>query len=326
MLAIHAAYLDAGADIIETNTFTANALAQADYGLTSVVREMNVEAARLARRAADAAEAAEPGRPRYVMGALGPTPRTASISPDVNDPGARNVTFDELAEAYQEAAEGLIEGGVDLLVIETIFDTLNAKAAIFGVEAAFDASGQRWPLIISGTITDASGRTLSGQTVDAFWTSVQHANQIAVGLNCALGARQLRGHIADMSRIAGLPVIAYPNAGLPNEFGGYDEVPATTAELLGQFARDGLVNIAGGCCGTTPAHVKAIAEAVQGLPPRAIPAIKPRTRLSGLQALTIPQPGGLFVNVGERTNITGSRKFAKLILEDRYEEAVEVAR
>ena len=326
ILAIHGAYLDAGADIIETNTFTANALAQADYGLTDVVREMNVEAARLARRAADAAEAADPSRPRYVMGALGPTPRTASISPDVNDPGARNVTFDELAAAYQDAAEGLIEGGSDLLVIETIFDTLNAKAAIFGVEAAYDAAGRRIPLVISGTITDASGRTLSGQTVDAFWVSVAHARPMAVGLNCALGARQLRGHIADMARIAGIPVIAYPNAGLPNEFGGYDEVPATTAELLGQFARDGLVNIAGGCCGTTPAHVRAIADAVDGLPPRAIPAVAPRTRLAGLQSLTIPQPGGLFVNVGERTNITGSRRFARLILDDRYDEAVEVAR
>ena len=215
MLAIHGAYLDAGADIIETNTFTATRIAQADYGLTEVVREMNHEAARLARQAADPAEAAEPGRPRYVLGALGPTNRTASISPDVNDPGARNVTFDELAAAYQEAAEGLIEGGADLLVIETIFDTLNAKAAIFGVEAAFDALGDRVPLIISGTITDASGRTLSGQTVEAFWTSVMHARPIAVGLNCALGAKQLRGHIADLSRIAGIPVSAYPNAGLP---------------------------------------------------------------------------------------------------------------
>ena len=213
---------------------------------------MNHEAARLARQAADLAEAADPGRPRYVMGALGPTNRTASISPKAEDPGARNVTFDELAEAYQEAAEGLIAGGADLLVIETIFDTLNAKAAIFGVEAAYDAAGGRIPLIISGTITDASGRTLSGQTVEAFWTSVMHARPIAVGLNCALGAKQLRGHIADLSRIAGLPISAYPNAGLPNEFGGYDEQPETTAQLLGQFARDGLINIAGGCCGTTP--------------------------------------------------------------------------
>ena len=326
VLAIHGAYLDAGADIIETNTFTATRIAQADYGLIDYVREMNHEAARLARQAADLAEAADPGRPRYVMGALGPTNRTASISPKAEDPGARNVTFDELAEAYQEAAEGLIAGGADLLVIETIFDTLNAKAAIFGVEAAYDAAGDRIPLIISGTITDASGRTLSGQTVEAFWTSVMHARPIAVGLNCALGAKQLRGHIADLSRIAGLPISAYPNAGLPNEFGGYDEQPETTAQLLGQFARDGLINIAGGCCGTTPAHVRAIAEAVAGVPPRPVPVVERKTRLSGLQALAIPQPGGVFVNVGERTNVTGSRRFAKLILEDRYDEAVEVAR
>jgi 5-methyltetrahydrofolate--homocysteine methyltransferase len=326
VLAIHGAYLDAGADIIETNTFTATRIAQADYGLVDYVREMNHEAARLARQAADLAEAADPGRPRYVMGALGPTNRTASISPKAEDPGARNVTFDQLAEAYQEAAEGLIAGGADLLVIETIFDTLNAKAAIFGVEAAYDAAGERIPLIISGTITDASGRTLSGQTVEAFWTSVMHARPIAVGLNCALGAKQLRGHIADLSRIAGLPISAYPNAGLPNEFGGYDEQPDTTAQLLGQFARDGLINIAGGCCGTTPAHVRAIAEAVAGVPPRPVPSVQRKTRLSGLQALAIPQPGGVFVNVGERTNVTGSRRFAKLILEDRYDEAVEVAR
>jgi 5-methyltetrahydrofolate--homocysteine methyltransferase len=326
VLAIHSAYLDAGADIIETNTFTANRIAQADYGLTEVVGEMNRESARLARQAADAAEIADPGRPRYVLGALGPTNRTASISPSADDPGARNVTFDELAVAYQEAAEGLITGGADLLVIETIFDTLNAKAAIFGVEAACEAAGERIPLIISGTITDASGRTLSGQTVEAFWTSIRHARPIAVGLNCALGARQLRGHIADLGRIAELPIIAYPNAGLPNEFGGYDEQPATTAELLGRYARDGLVNLAGGCCGTTPEHVRAIADAVAGVPPREIPVVERNTRLSGLQAVAIPQPGGVFVNVGERTNVTGSRRFARLILEDRFDEAVEVAR
>ena len=250
--AIHGAYLDAGADMIETNTFTATRIAQADYGLESVVAEINREGARLARAAADVAEAADPTRPRFVMGALGPTNRTASISPDVADPGARNVTFDELAEAYAESARGLIEGGADLLVIETIFDTLNAKAAIFGVEAAFDATGERIPLVISGTITDASGRTLSGQTVEAFYTSIAHARPLAVGLNCALGARQLRGHVADLARITELPVIAYPNAGLPNEFGGYDESPETMAGLLGTFARDGIVNIAGGCCGTTP--------------------------------------------------------------------------
>jgi 5-methyltetrahydrofolate--homocysteine methyltransferase len=324
--AIHGAYLDAGADVIETNTFTATRIAQADYGLESVVGEINREGARLARAAADAAEAADPSRPRYVMGALGPTNRTASISPDVADPGARNVTFDELAEAYAESARGLIEGGADLLVVETIFDTLNAKAAIFGVEAAFDAIGERIPLVVSGTITDASGRTLSGQTVEAFYTSIAHARPLAVGLNCALGARQLRGHVADLARITGLPVIAYPNAGLPNEFGGYDETPATMAALLGTFARDGIVNIAGGCCGTTPAHIQAIAAAVAGVPPRMPPVVERKTRLSGLQALAIPRPGGVFVNVGERTNVTGSRKFARLILEDRYDEAVEVAR
>jgi len=324
--AIHGAYLDAGADVIETNTFTATRIAQADYGLESVVAEINREGARLARAAADAAEVADPRRPRYVMGALGPTNRTASISPDVADPGARNVTFDELAEAYAESAQGLIEGGADLLVIETVFDTLNAKAAIFGVEAAFDAAGERIPLIISGTITDASGRTLSGQTVEAFYTSIAHARPLAVGLNCALGARQLRGHVADLARITELPVIAYPNAGLPNEFGGYDESPETMATLLHAYARDGIINIAGGCCGTTPGHIRAIADAVAGVPPRIAPTVEHKTRLSGLQALAIPQPGGVFVNVGERTNVTGSRKFAKLILDDHYDEAVEVAR
>jgi 5-methyltetrahydrofolate--homocysteine methyltransferase len=324
--AIHGAYLDAGADIIETNTFTATRIAQADYGLEEMVAEINREGARIARAAADAAEAADPSRPRYVMGSLGPTNRTASISPDVSDPGARNVTFDELAGAYAESARGLIEGGADLLVIETIFDTLNAKAAIFGVEAAFDATGERLPLVISGTITDASGRTLSGQTVEAFYTSIAHARPLAVGLNCALGARQLRAHVADLSRITGLPVIAYPNAGLPNEFGSYDETAETTSDLLGAYARAGIINIAGGCCGTTPAHVQAIAAAVAGVVPRVAPAVERKTRLSGLQALTIPQPGGVFVNVGERTNVTGSRKFAKLILEDRFDEGVEIAR
>jgi 5-methyltetrahydrofolate--homocysteine methyltransferase len=324
--AIHDAYLDAGADIIETNTFTATRIAQADYGLEDVVREMNAAAARIAREAADAREALEPDRPRFVAGALGPTNRTASISPDVNDPAARNITFEELAAAYQEAAEGLIEGGVDILLIETIFDTLNGKAAIFGVEAAQAAAGTALPLIVSGTIVDASGRTLSGQTVEAFWTSVAHARPVIVGLNCALGAAALRPHVADLARVSPLPVSCYPNAGLPNEFGGYDDTPESMAHVLGAFARDGLLNIAGGCCGTTPAHVKAIAEAVAGIPPRELPEIEPKTRLSGLEAVAIPQPGNVFVNVGERTNVTGSRKFAKLILEDRFEEAVEVAR
>jgi 5-methyltetrahydrofolate--homocysteine methyltransferase len=324
--AIHDAYLDAGADIIETNTFTATRIAQADYGLEGHVREMNAAAARIAREAADAREVTEPDRPRFVAGALGPTNRTASISPDVNDPAARNVTFEELAAAYQESAEGLIEGGADILLIETIFDTLNGKAAIFGVEAAQAAAGTKLPLIVSGTIVDASGRTLSGQTVEAFWTSIAHARPVIVGLNCALGAAALRPHVADLARVAPLPVSCYPNAGLPNEFGGYDDTPESMAHVLGGFARDGLLNIAGGCCGTTPAHVKAIAEAVAGIPPRKLPEIEPKTRLSGLEAVAIPQPGNVFVNVGERTNVTGSRKFAKLILDDRFEEAVEVAR
>ena len=324
--AIHDAYLEAGADIIETNTFTATRIAQADYSLEPFVREMNSAAARIAREAADAAEAAEPDRPRFVAGALGPTNRTASISPDVNNASTRNVTFEELAAAYQEAAEGLIEGGADILLIETIFDTLNGKAAIFGVESAYESSGTRLPLIVSGTIVDASGRTLSGQTVEAFWTSVAHARPIVVGLNCALGAQALRPHVADLARVAPLPVSVYPNAGLPNEFGGYDDTPESMAHVIGGFARDGLVNIAGGCCGTTPAHVRAIAEAVAGLPPRIPPDVEIKTRLSGLETLELPQPGNIFVNVGERTNVTGSRKFASLILDDRFEEAVEIAR
>ncbi len=247
--AIHDAYLEAGADLIETNTFNANRISQRDYDLGDVARDMNREAARIAREAADAAERREPGRPRWVGGALGPTNRTASISPDVTDPSIRNVTWEELAEAYQEAAAGLIEGGADILVIETVFDTLNAKAAIFGVQAAFDELGERRPIIVSGTIVDASGRTLSGQTVEAFWNSVAHADPIIVGLNCALGARQLREYVQELGRVAPIPVSAYPNAGLPNEFGGYDETPDVTAEHLGAWARDGLVNLAGGCCG-----------------------------------------------------------------------------
>ena len=324
--AIHDAYLDAGADIIETNTFNANRLNQAEYGLEGLARELNVSAARLARAAADAAEEREPDRPRFVAGALGPTNKTLSISPDVNDPGARGVSFEGLAAAYREAAEGLIEGGVDILLVETIFDTLNAKAAVYAIEEAFDELGVRLPLMISGTIVDASGRTLSGQTVEAFWNSMTHVRPIIVGLNCALGARQLRDFIAELSRIAPLPVSAYPNAGLPNEFGGYDDDAASMAATMREFAEHGLVNVAGGCCGTTPAHVRAIAEAVAGLPPRVPPEIEPKTRLSGLEPLTIPQPGNVFVNVGERTNVTGSRKFAKLILDDRFDEAVAVAR
>jgi 5-methyltetrahydrofolate--homocysteine methyltransferase len=325
--AAHAAYLDAGADIIETNSFTSTRIAQADYALgPEVVREMNVAAARLAREAADAAEAAEPDRPRFVAGALGPTNRTASLSPDVGDPAARAVTWAELQEAYHEAASGLVEGGADILLIETIFDTLNAKAAIFAVETLFEELGERLPLIISGTIVDASGRTLSGQTVEAFWHSVRHADPLVIGLNCALGPKQLREHLDVLSRIADRPVSAYPNAGLPNELGGYDETPEAMAEALGEWAAHGLLNIAGGCCGTTPTHIAAIAAAVAGQPPRPIARPPDVTRLSGMEPVVIPPPGNAFVNVGERTNVTGSRKFAKLIAEDREDEAIDIAR
>ena len=324
---IHAAYLEAGADVVSTNSFTATRIAQADYGLSDVAREINEAAARLAREAADEAEARD-GRPRYVGGSVGPTNRTASISPDVNDPAARNVTFPELVGAYRESAEGLIAGGADILLVETIFDTLNAKAAIVGLEEAFEATGDRLPLVISGTITDASGRTLSGQTVEAFWASIRHAKPLLVGLNCALGAKQLREHVEELGRIADLPLAAYPNAGLPNELGGYDETPPVTATALGEWARAGLVNVAGSCCGSTPEHTRAIADAVAGIPPRVIPEVPPVTLLSGLEPLVIPMPGGAFVNIGERTNVTGSRQFARLMAAGREgeDQAVEVAR
>ncbi len=326
---IHDDYLAAGADIIETNTFNANAISQSDYGIVYLVRELNVAAATLARAAADEAEqaseqAGEP-RPRWVAGSLGPTNRTASISPDVNDPAARNVTFDELVEAYGEAARGLIEGGADILLVETIFDTLNGKAAIFALEEVFDEIGERWPVMISGTIVDLSGRTLTGQTTEAFWASVMHARPLTVGLNCSLGPRQLRQFVQELSRVAPLPISVYPNAGLPNEFGGYDETPEAMAQVLGEFGRSGLLNIVGGCCGTTPEHIRAFAEAVRGLAPRTPPPDDHRTRLSGLEPLVIDDDS-LFVNIGERTNVTGSRMFARLILDGQFGEAVEVAR
>src|SRR5207253_1324589 len=259
---VHRRYLDAGADVIETDTFSAQAISQADYGMESLAYEMNVEAARLARTAAGEAMAKDPGRPRFVAGAIGPTNRTASISPDVNDPGARNVTYEQLVEAYLEQASGLVDGGSDLLLIETIFDTLNAKAAIFACETLFEQRGRRWPVMISGTITDASGRTLSGQVAEAFWASVRHARPLAVGLNCAPGGREVRPFIAEMARLADTFVLCYPNAGLPNAFGGYDEGPVDTSSVLGEFAASGFVNIVGGCCGTTPAHISAVAGAV----------------------------------------------------------------
>ncbi|TRX74968.1 methionine synthase [Pseudomonas mangiferae] len=322
--AIEKAYLDAGADILETNTFNATRVSQADYGMEEIVYELNVEGARLARQVADAKTAETPDRPRFVAGVLGPTSRTCSISPDVNNPGYRNVTFDELVENYSEATRGLIDGGADLILIETIFDTLNAKAAIFAVQGVFEEVGLELPIMISGTITDASGRTLSGQTTEAFWNSVRHANPISVGLNCALGAKELRPYLAELAAKAGTQVSAHPNAGLPNAFGEYDETPAQMAEVVEEFAASGLLNIIGGCCGTTPGHIQAIAEAVAKYPPRAIPDIPRACRLSGLEPFTIDRQS-LFVNVGERTNITGSARFARLIREENYTEALEVA-
>jgi 5-methyltetrahydrofolate--homocysteine methyltransferase len=265
---IHRAFLAAGCDLIETNTFNANRISQADYGLEDLAEEINREAARLARTVCDEFERRTPDRPRFVVGTLGPTNRTASISPDVSSPGYRNVDFDQLVEAYTEAVRGLLDGGADLLMIETIFDTLNAKAAIFAIEAEFDRRGARWPLLISGTITDASGRTLSGQTAEAFYHSIRHARPLGVGFNCALGADQLRKHVEDLARIAESRVTAHPNAGLPNEFGEYDQGPEEMARIVRSYAEDGLIDIVGGCCGTTPAHLQAIAEAVAPFPPR----------------------------------------------------------
>lgn len=321
---IHAAYLRAGADIVATNTFSTTSIAQADYDLTDIVYEMAREGARLARNAAERVSA-EDGKPRFVAGALGPTNRTASISPDVANPGYRAVTFDDLRKSYGEQINGLLDGGVDLLLVETIFDTLNAKAALYAIAEITEARGLDVPVMVSGTITDKSGRLLSGQMPEAFWHSVQHAKPVTIGFNCALGAEDLRAHIADIGRVADTLVCAYPNAGLPNEFGQYDESPEYMARLIGEFARDGLVNIVGGCCGTTPDHIAAIAAAVAPHKPRVVPAIEPRLRLSGLEpfALTDAIP---FVNVGERTNVTGSARFRKLITAGDYTAALQVAR
>ncbi|MGZ3352979.1 MAG: homocysteine S-methyltransferase family protein, partial [Xanthobacteraceae bacterium] len=313
---IHLAYFRAGADIVSTNTFSSTRIAQADYGMQGIAHELNVEGARLARAAADVAQG-EDGRPRFVAGALGPTNRTASISPDVSNPGFRAVTFDELRSAYAEQVEGLLEGGADLLLIETIFDTLNAKAAIAAIGDVTEARGLQVPVMISGTITDRSGRLLSGQTPAAFWNSVGHAAPFSIGLNCALGAKEMRAHIAEIARIADTLVCAYPNAGLPNEFGRYDESPEFMAGLLAEFADAGLVNIVGGCCGTTPEHISAIVQAVAGKAPRKIPEVPPLLRLSGLEAFTLT-PEIPFVNVGERTNVTGSAKFRKLVTAGDY--------
>jgi 5-methyltetrahydrofolate--homocysteine methyltransferase len=319
---IHREYLEAGADIVETNTFSATTIAQADFGMQELAYELNLAGARLARGACD--EAATPDHPRYVAGALGPTNRTASISPDVNDPGARNVSYDELVAAYHEQARGLVDGGADLLLIETIFDTLNAKAAIFALETLFEERGRRWPVIVSGTITDASGRTLSGQTTEAFWNSIRHVKPLAVGLNCALGAAEMRQYVAELSRLADCFVSCYPNAGLPNAFGEYDETPDQMSAVIREFAESGLVNLLGGCCGTTPDHIGRIADAAKGLAPRVPSEVPAAMRLSGLEPLTIDDES-LFVNVGERTNITGSARFRNLIKDGDYDTGLSVA-
>jgi len=325
ILDIHRAFLMAGADFIETNTFNATSISQADYDTADLVHELNRESARLARTAVDDYMAAHPGSERFVLGALGPTNRTASLSPDVNRPEYRNITFDRLRTAYSEAATGLAEGGADLLIVETVFDTLNCKAALFGIAETFDALGYRLPVLISGTIVDASGRTLSGQTVEAFWNSIRHMQPFAVGLNCALGATEIRPWIKELARVADCPVSLYPNAGLPNELGEYDDTPEHMAAVLGEFARQGLLNLVGGCCGTTPAHIAAIIESVRDATPRQRPDRPSWCRLSGLEPFTFT-PDLNFVNIGERTNVTGSALFRRLIQQDDYAAALDVAR
>ena len=322
---IHRGYLEAGADILETCTFNSTAVSQADYKLEPLVHELNFAGARLARELCDEFTAANPAKPRFVAGVLGPTSRTASISPDVNDPGFRNVTFEALVADYMAAIKGLVEGGADILLVETVFDTLNAKAALFAIEQFFDNAGRRWPVMISGTITDASGRTLSGQTAEAFWNSLNHIQPLSFGLNCALGAKELRQYVEELSRICNCYVSAHPNAGLPNAFGGYDETPEELAEEITSWAQAGIVNIVGGCCGTTPEHIKAIAERVATVNPRKVPKIEKKLRLSGLEPFNVGADS-LYVNVGERTNVTGSKAFARMILEGRFDDALAVAR
>ncbi|WP_353573096.1 methionine synthase, partial [Candidatus Albibeggiatoa sp. nov. BB20] len=323
---IHKKYLEAGADIVETNTFNANTISMADYGMESLAYEINVESAKLARQACAEMTAQNPDKPRFAAGVLGPTSKTCSISPDVNDPAKRNVTYNALVDAYYDSTQGLIEGGADLILIETIFDTLNAKAAIFAVEKYFDDYPQhRRPVMISGTITDASGRTLSGQTTEAFWNSLRHAKPISIGLNCALGAKELRQYVEELSRIADTHVSAHPNAGLPNEFGEYDESPEAMAKEIEDWAASGLLNIIGGCCGTTPPHINAIKRAVEKHPPRKIPEVSKICKLAGLEPFNIDSTMN-FVNVGERTNVTGSARFKKLIVNENYEKALDVAR
>ncbi len=321
---IHKSYLSAGADIIETNTFNSNAISQSDYNLENYVYDLNLQAAKIARKAADYFTSQTPAQPRFVAGILGPTSRTSSMSPDVDDPGFRNVTFDGLATTYSDQCNGLLDGGADIIMVETVFDTLNCKAALYAIQDTFEARGKSVPVMVSVTITDASGRTLSGQTIEAFWYSVRHMELLSVGINCALGAVEMRPYLADLSAIADVPISVHPNAGLPNELGEYDQSPEFMADILGEFAESGLVNIVGGCCGTTPDHIKAISKKLQSILPRTIPKIPECTKLSGLEPLNI-NTNSLFVNIGERTNVSGSRKFAGLIREEKYEDALSVA-
>ena len=321
---IHKSYLSAGADIIETNTFNSNAISQSDYNLEKYVYNLNLQAAKIARKAADYFSNQTPNQPRFVAGILGPTSRTSSMSPDVNDPSYRNVTFDGLAATYSDQCNGLLDGGVDIIMVETVFDTLNCKAALYAIQETFEKRGKSVPVMVSVTITDASGRTLSGQTIEAFWYSVRHMELLSVGINCALGAVEMRPFLADLSAVADIPISVHPNAGLPNELGEYDQSPEFMADIIGEFASSGLVNIVGGCCGTTPEHIKAISQKVKSIPPRTIPKIPECTKLSGLEPLNIDK-NSLFVNIGERTNVSGSKKFASLIREEKYEDALSVA-
>ncbi|MGB1241242.1 MAG: homocysteine S-methyltransferase family protein, partial [Chitinophagales bacterium] len=321
---IHKHYLEAGADIIETNTFNGTPISQKDYGLQDYAYDINFAAAKIAKAAADEYTAANPDKPRFAAGGLGPTNVTASLSPDVNRPAYRAVTFDEIKDAYYIQAKGLMNGGCDMFLVETVFDTLNCKAALYAIMELFEETGKVLPLMVSVTIVDQSGRNLSGQTIEAFYNSVSHAPLFSVGINCSLGATEMRPYIAELSKIADCYISCYPNAGLPNAFGGYDEQPNETAHLIEEFAKDGLVNIVGGCCGTTPAHVAHIGEHVEGLAPRVRSTVEPLLRLSGMEALTV-YPDSNFVNIGERTNVTGSRKFARLIKEEKHEEALSVA-
>ncbi len=321
---IHRSFLDAGADIIETNSFNSTSISMADYQMEELAYELNYTAAKIAREVADEKEKLDSSDFRYVAGVIGPTNRTASISPDVNDPAFRNISFDQLVEAYTTSLDGLIKGGSDLILVETVFDTLNCKAALFAIETYFQRNMTKLPVMVSGTITDASGRTLSGQTTESFWNSIASYKPFSVGLNCALGVTQLREYVEELSRVANTRVSTWPNAGLPNELGEYDDSPEFMASHLCEFATSGLVNFVGGCCGTTPDHIRAISDTLSSISPRKIPEIQKRCRLSGLEPLNIGEETG-FVNIGERTNVAGSARFSKLILKEEYEKAVQVA-